>query len=83
MIEYKRTFRVSQFHMLLHVLNEKLNEFITQRSADLPVHSDVDDNVMLGTFQYKQGWALWKCMEELLFRTIFPADYENQYSPTL
>ena len=52
MIEYKRTFRVSQFHMLLHVLNEKLNDFITQPSADLPVHSDIDDNVMLVTFQY-------------------------------
>ena len=52
MIEYKPTFRVSQFHLRLHVLNEKLNEFITQRSADLPVHSDIDDNVMLVTFQY-------------------------------
>ena len=30
-----------------------------------------------------QGWAIWKCMEDLLIRTILPPDYANQYSPTL
>ena len=30
-----------------------------------------------------KGWAIWKCMEDLLFRTFFHEDYAFQFSPTL
>ena len=29
-----------------------------------------------------QGWATWKCMEDLI-RTILQPDYANRYNPTL
>ena len=29
-----------------------------------------------------QGLAIWKCMEDLLFQTIFSEDYAFQFSPT-
>ena len=32
---------------------------------------------------YLQGRAIWQCMEDLLFRAIFPENYAFQFSSTL
>ena len=35
-----------------------------------------------GQSQSVQRRATWKCIDDLLFRTIFPQDYALQFSPT-
>ena len=73
----KKIGKISHFTFVIFTSEVKRNEIIQTSAVNYGSRK-----VLEFSTSPLQRRAIWKCMEDLLFRTIFPQDYAFQFSPT-